>query len=213
MAQTDAFYCNSGIKKLKAQDYQGAVNDFTKAIELNPKNSHAYYNRAICENRLYNYKAAIDDFDKAAQLDPKNAWAIKNGDIARRYLARAGGTPQDFNSSPNDAEMYAKSALIKEKIADYQGAIKDYDLAIALNPKAGYYFGRGDARYNLKLYADAVEDFTKAIELDSKYAKAYLNRGSAQYNLSNKTAACADWQQALQLGISQANEALNKFCK
>jgi len=213
-AQADMVYYKSGVTKLRAQNYKAAEEDFTKAIELNPKNARAYSNRAFCENRLYNYKAAIDDYDKVAELEPKNYRALRNGNLSRWYLARSGGTPLDFNSHPNDAKAYGKTALAKEEKGDYEGAIKDYTAAIEANPSAGLYFARGEVKYKTKDFSGAIKDFTQAIERDAaKYAKAYLNRGSAQYSLGNKTDACADWRQASLLGISQANDALNKFCK
>ena len=38
-------YVNRGISKYVLQDYQGAIADYSKAIELNPNYSEAYVNR------------------------------------------------------------------------------------------------------------------------------------------------------------------------
>ena len=36
-----------GIIKANRQDYQGAISDFTKAIEINPRYAQAYYRRGL----------------------------------------------------------------------------------------------------------------------------------------------------------------------
>ena len=36
---------NSGNAKSELGDYRGAIQDYNKAIELNPKYANAYYNR------------------------------------------------------------------------------------------------------------------------------------------------------------------------
>ncbi len=76
-AQNAAKYFNSGIKRLEQGDYQGAIDDFTKAIEINPKLVGAYYNRAIARHQLQNYQRAIADFTKVIQINPKDAKAYK----------------------------------------------------------------------------------------------------------------------------------------
>ena len=42
-------------------------------------------------------------------------------------------------------------------------------------------------------YSNAVDDFTKAIAIDSQYWYAYNNRGMALWALGNKDAAVADY--------------------
>jgi len=45
--QTAEEYVNSGNQKDDAKDYNGAISDYTKAIELDPNDAGAYYNRGI----------------------------------------------------------------------------------------------------------------------------------------------------------------------
>ena len=45
--QTAKEYFNSGYDKAEAKDYYGAISDYNKAIELDPNDAAAYYNRGI----------------------------------------------------------------------------------------------------------------------------------------------------------------------
>ena len=45
-AENANFYFQRGFEKGKKGDYYGAISDFTKAIEINPKDWSSYYNRA-----------------------------------------------------------------------------------------------------------------------------------------------------------------------
>ena len=53
-----------------------AVNDFTVAIGLRPKDASAYYNRGAAYYRLGREKEAMDDFRKAARLGDKEIQKI-----------------------------------------------------------------------------------------------------------------------------------------
>ena len=64
---------NSGVDKYEQGDYQGAVADYTKAIEINPQNASAYLNRGIERERVNDLKGACDDWRKAAGLGKENA--------------------------------------------------------------------------------------------------------------------------------------------
>jgi tetratricopeptide (TPR) repeat protein len=69
---TDAYY-NRGIVFCKLGNYQQAIKDFNKSIELEPDNAEAYHNRGVAYSMIGNYQQAIADFKIAARLGNKTA--------------------------------------------------------------------------------------------------------------------------------------------
>jgi tetratricopeptide (TPR) repeat protein len=62
-----------------------SINDLTKAIELNPQDKEAYFNRANAYIDLEKYQEAIADYTKAIELDPEYHKACHNrGNKLRR---------------------------------------------------------------------------------------------------------------------------------
>ncbi|MCX8194741.1 MAG: tetratricopeptide repeat protein [Candidatus Micrarchaeota archaeon] len=61
-------YSNRGVAKFSLGDYIGAIEDFTKAIELNPNYAEAYYNRGLAKVKLKDYDSAFIDILKAKRL-------------------------------------------------------------------------------------------------------------------------------------------------
>ncbi len=158
----DAYY-NRGAAKIEKGDLDGAIADYNRAIELNPKDARAYYNRGIAKRAKGDLDGAIADFSRAIELDPKYAIAYNNRGIA------------------------------KDDKGDLDGAIADYNRAIELDPKhAVAYNNRGfdkEARGDLD---GAIADYNRAIELDPKLAIAYNNRGNAEKKLSRSPSRSAE---------------------
>src|ERR1700761_6866241 len=71
--QTAEQLIQSGNTKANQKDYQGAIDDFTKAIELNPKSADAYFYRANANSNLQKNEEAVADFTKTIELNPKKA--------------------------------------------------------------------------------------------------------------------------------------------
>lgn len=75
LAQDAQSYLKSGIDKLGKDDFQGAMADFTKAIELDPKLAKAYTKRGRTFWRIGKSDAAIQDCTKAIEIDSRDAEA------------------------------------------------------------------------------------------------------------------------------------------
>lgn len=59
-----------GNNKLKEKDYNGAVESYTRAIQLDARNALYYANRAAAYSSLLMWEEAIRDCDQSIALDP-----------------------------------------------------------------------------------------------------------------------------------------------
>ncbi len=71
-------YYDSGVEKANSGDYQGAIKDYDKAIEINPKDAEAYYNRGLAKIGLGQKYSGCLDLSRAGKLGYSKAYeAIK----------------------------------------------------------------------------------------------------------------------------------------
>ena len=62
-------YLSRGAARVEKGDVDGAIADFTKAIEINPQFAQAYGNRGLARLAQANDAEARQDFDKCFSLD------------------------------------------------------------------------------------------------------------------------------------------------
>jgi Flp pilus assembly protein TadD len=72
------FYNDRGIAYGEKGQYDRAISDFNKAIEINPRYSKAYNNRGIVYRLKGQYDQAISDFNKAMEINPMDGQAYNN---------------------------------------------------------------------------------------------------------------------------------------
>ena len=63
---------HAGEAKMEDKDFHGAIEEFTKAIKLNPKWENFYIWRAMAKMDLEDYAATLVDLNKLIEIDPKN---------------------------------------------------------------------------------------------------------------------------------------------
>lgn len=74
---------------LQLGQYDKAIVDYTRALEVDPANSFAYYNRGITKDRMGDFEGAVADFSSAIALDPKNADFYHNRGFSLRKQVRS----------------------------------------------------------------------------------------------------------------------------
>ena len=77
-------YNNRGMGYANDHNYEKAIEDYSKAIENNPKFAAAYLNRGDAYKNKSDYNKAIEDYSMAIAIDPKLAAAYKNRGAAYR---------------------------------------------------------------------------------------------------------------------------------
>ena len=64
---------------------------------------------------------------------------------------------------------------------------------------------RGNRYSRNGVYEQAIEDYTRAIELDAAFAEAYFNRGVSYYEVGRYQEAITDLSQAIRLDPADDN--------
>jgi tetratricopeptide (TPR) repeat protein len=106
---SDNLFVTSGEIKWGKNDFEGALADYTQALELNPNNADACTDRGDARSFLGNQDGAIADYNHALEFNPNNADA---------YSGRGGA---------------------RELQGDFSEALSDYDKGIELKPDDSVY--------------------------------------------------------------------------
>jgi len=62
---------NRAYSFAKLGKYLLAIEDYSRVIDTDPTNSHAYHNRGISYDKIGKFKEAVEDFSRVLQLDEK----------------------------------------------------------------------------------------------------------------------------------------------
>jgi tetratricopeptide (TPR) repeat protein len=211
-------YNNRGKTFLDLNRPDKALNDYSKAIELQPAYSGAYNNRGYIYSNQERYKEAIDDFSKAIELKPTNANAYYNRGLVFMKQGKYDSAIEDYtkaiglNSTYTDA--YYNRGLVFRYEENYENALENFNKAIELNPNfIMAYSARGEVYIQLKKYSEGIPDFNKAIELNPNFAAAYVNRGVAELKLGNMEKSCQDFKRAIELGNKRVEALYKQNCE
>ena len=202
-----------GVVAVQTNDPARAVELIGKAIDINPNNTMAYYNRGAALRDLKQYEAAIQSYDQAIALKPDYADAYNNRGSALGGLEQHEAAIQSFDQAialkPDYAEAYNNRGVALKELKQYEAAAQSYDRAIALKPDyADAHNNRGLALRELKQYEAALQSYDQAIALKPDYADAYNNRGIALGDLKQHEAAMQSYDRAIALKPDYA-EAYN----
>lgn len=174
-------YDTMGTNAYGRGDYGAAIVDYSRAIELDPKNAQAYYGRALAYNQGQKYEAALSDM--------------------RSVVA----------SALNDANSYAFLGYLESQIGDDDLATADDGRAVELDPTSSYAkFARGTAYFDLGYLDAALSEFSDAIRLGPSGAGSYSSRGMVYFAKGDATHAIADYDVALRLDRKDAGAYLNR---
>jgi serine/threonine-protein kinase len=208
-------HLDCGNARHAAGEHAAAIENYSRAIELDPKSVRAYNNRGVARHARGDLAGGVEDWTRAIELDPNYAPACVNLGKALQAEGDIAGALRNFSRAieleRNYVTAYVHRGVARRAAGDNAGAIEDYSKAIELDPKrAKVYNNRGNARQVAGDIAGAFEDYCKAIELDPKYALAYSNRGKAREDKGDSGGALEDYTRAIELDPKYAMAYFNR---
>lgn len=204
-------YFESGNTKALKKDYRAAIEDYTKAIEIDTSFSEAYFFRGDANSKLSNIvtndfdhslfrEKAVTDYSAAIKLNPKYYQA---------YFQR--GTDKMIS--------YGDSFDSKYNNTDYiNSAISDFIKAIEINPKSDEaYQYMATAKLISKDYQGALEDYNKAVVINSNNSTSKdmvekLTPLLAKLSNENNTNSVVENESSNQEQQSSRNYSSCKWC-
>jgi tetratricopeptide (TPR) repeat protein len=197
----------NALKKTGNGDFDGAIEDYTRAIVLSSRIDASKYNG----NRSGNSFAGADDAsaDNVSIVDPFTASAYTNRGVARYQKGDLEGALADLDLAirmrPSLATAYLNRAAVHRAVGNLEAALKDLDRANALQKD---FFealsNRGSVRYDLGDTQGALSDLNRAIDLNDRVAEPFYQRGYVYLGLKNFDASMADFERAIKLAPNMA---------
>ena len=208
--------------------YRGRNNDalivYKEATELNEYNAAAYnlrgnlYNILALNEKMVpiadsNRRQSINDLDKAIRLNNNYAEAFSNRGFVYMSTKLFGQAVKDFNRAiqlaPNNPWNYIYRAQCL-RATDKAAALADFNKAVELAPNSFYvYSERGNFYENEKDFSKALEDYTRAIELDKREEVPALNlynRAGVYQKMNMSGRAIDDYSRAISIMESQSQK-------
>ncbi|MEA2784073.1 MAG: hypothetical protein QOF71_177 [Candidatus Eremiobacteraeota bacterium] len=107
--------------------------------------------------------------------------------------------------NPRDARAFVLRGDCKADLGDNEGALKDYNSAIKIEPEYEYaYVTRCETRLALDDAAGALRDCDIAVRLNATDALAFEDRADVQFQREAYDLALQDYDKAIELGRSSA---------
>ena len=182
-------YQTSGFTHFSKSQYELALADFNKAIELDPASFVAYHNRGVVYFDLGRFPLAIGDFTKAIDLGLGGKGSFHLRGVAYGKQGRYDLAIDDLNRAleidPHDASIYTNRGIINLLKGQYKQTISDLSKAIELGSKnpAFYYFHLGFVLHKTGDKEAARENFTKARQVEANIVKKgadFLEKGTPE---------------------------------
>ncbi len=171
-------YFKRALTRAELDENEGAIADYSRVIQINPKQDMAYNNRGLLRYDLGNREGAIADFNRAILINPGNSIA------------------------------YCNRGVVRSEMGNLMGAVEDFSDAIHVAPNCTpAYFQRGQARTQMGNKMGAVEDFSDVIRLNPQDASAFYYRAMARTKLGDRIGAIRDLKESARLFSAQDNSS------
>jgi tetratricopeptide (TPR) repeat protein len=200
-SQSPKKFSDAAEKFEKSQNYEGAIENYSKALEMDPKYDKAYVARALCYEKMDKKAEAIEDYKKAIAFDPKNKELyyktgrlladLKNDKEADEFLRKA------IERDKGYTEAIREEVMVLMRLKDYTYGLTVTQLAIDDKKNAMNYYNHAVVYDSLRNYAEAEKYYKSAKSEEPKFIAAYTALALVQVKLNKSDEAMKNCEEAL----------------
>jgi tetratricopeptide (TPR) repeat protein len=201
----DVYYTwhNRGRAKAGIGNLDGAIADFTRAIELRSGFPDPWRERGRTWAKKGRADLAAADLDVALHLEPQRADVAFELGMAESRSGKPREAIRHFSRAlelrPDFPEALLQRARLFAISGDLKAAAADLDEALQRRPSFALHFERATVRAVGGNMEGAIADFTEAIRLKPDEPDAYARRGVARLERGDRKGATEDFLKALEL--------------
>lgn len=209
-----AAWNNRGLVWLASKEYDKAIDDFAKAIEVDRKYADAWNNRGFAQLKAGRHEKAIADLKQAVTINPDYATAWTNTGLVYMQQEDFANAVKAFSQAVRLAPLdvrwvtYRRAALLKlERFEEASADAQKIQWLNELSQLTQHASDRaGDsAAWILRAahlaegteYAAAVQDYSRALQLDPGNIEALHGRAFAFLQAGDLKKAIADCDESL----------------
>ncbi len=197
-------YFFRGLAKLYLEDYKGAEEDCSLALERNKFKIEAYKVRGFARQNLGLDSLAIEDYNIGLQYSPIDKYFLFYKAVAlttqKKYDEAITTYEALLRAYPKFEDAYTGRAQVFLEKGDTIAAIADIDQSLTIDKNLiNSYLIRADIFSKQKKWDIALENMTHAIKLKPQEANLYINRAYIRYNIDDYFGAMSDYNYAIEL--------------
>ncbi len=202
-AQSAKQYYKAGDDFAKAMSYADAIEQYTKAIELDPDFEKAYISRAGVYSRSGDHEKAAMDYDRATVFNKKetdlyylsgNEWYLHgNNELALKKLTHA------IQLKKNFLEAFQVRSVVYMKLEKYELALEDCTRCLKLNEDERTYYNLAQVYEKLDMYSEAEEAYKSSINMNRRLVQTHFAYAQLLFSREKYNEASNSIMQVLQL--------------
>ncbi len=116
-----AVHMNRGTAYFTLGDYRAAIEDLSRAIEIDPEFAPAHLNRGTAYGVIGDYANALADLNKALEINPRYALAYRNRAIVYGALGDGAAAAADYAAAVRIDPRYAEHIRALQTAAGEKG--------------------------------------------------------------------------------------------
>jgi serine/threonine protein kinase/tetratricopeptide (TPR) repeat protein len=190
-----------GVIESGTGKYEEAVDQFQRAVQLEPSNEDALIGLGGAYERLGKPQDAENSYKKIVSLR-QNYWRGYNllgafylrqaqyDDATKMFQKVIERTPESFRGYANLGATYLYQAK-------YAEAIKPLERSLAIHPTADTYSNLGTAYYYQHQFKEAAQSYQKAVQLNNGDYTNWGNLGEAAYLAGDHPQAIESYRKAI----------------